>query len=138
MASRTTETAVREIIQTNLTGPQVRAFISDASLWITEELGAEDPPLSLGRLEVIERYLACALVRLRDMGLKDSTIQDVSETYQVDSEMTDYLMRAASFDPTGKVRAHFMAAKPIALASAPSTPVKFRVGDGFVDVSVDE
>lgn len=131
--SRTTETAVREIISTNLTGPQVRAFIEDASLWITEELTAEDPPLSLGRLEIIERYLACALVRIRDLGLKDSTIQDVSETYQADSEVTDYLLRAASFDSTGKVREHFLAPKPVALPTAPIYPVKFNVGTGFVD-----
>lgn len=133
--SRTTETAVREIIQTNLTGPQVRAFIEDASLWITEELASEDPVPSLGRLEIIERYLACALVRLRDLGLKDSTIQDVSETYQADPEITDYLLRAASFDSTGKVREYFLAPKPVALPTAPIYPVKFRVGEGFVDLS---
>jgi hypothetical protein len=131
VASRTSETAVREIIQTKLTGPQVRAFIDDASLWITEVL--VDAGHSDQRLEIIERYLACALCRLRDLGLKDSTISDVSETYQADPEVTDYLLRAASFDTSGKVRQHFLAPKPVALATPLILPLKFGVGTGFTD-----
>jgi hypothetical protein len=131
VASRTTETAVREIISTNLTGPQVRAFIADANLWITEVLGSEG--YSAERLEIIERYLSCALVRLRDLGLTDNTIGDVSETYQADPEITDYLLRAASFDTTGKIRLHFLAPKPVALPTPIVRALKFRVGDGFSD-----
>lgn len=133
MPTRTTETAIREIIATNLTGPQVMAFAADASLWVSEEL------IGLGfsdqRLEVIERYLTCALVRIRDLGLKTSTINDVSETYQADSDVTDYLLRAASFDSTGKVRQHFLAPKPVSLRVGPLLPIKFRVGDSFADQS---
>jgi hypothetical protein len=131
--NRTTETAVREIMQTNLTTPQILAFISDASLWVTEEM------TSLGytdaRLEVIERYLSCALVRTRDLGLSNATISDITENYQADPEVTDYLLRAASFDTTGKVRQHFLAPKPVAARTPIVLPVKFNVGTGFVDES---
>ena len=87
MATRTTETAVREIIKTALTAPQVKAFIADANLWVTEELGSEG--LTDGRLEIIERYLACALIRVRDLGLKSASVDDVKEDYQVDKDVTD-------------------------------------------------
>lgn len=133
MATRTTETAVREIIETGLTGPQVRAFIADANVWVTEELAGETPTPSATRLEIIERYLACALIRLRDVGLKDSTIEDVKESYQVDPDVTDYLLRAASFDASGKVRAHFLTPPDATGESAVPKQVVFRVGEGYAD-----
>lgn len=131
MATRTTETAVREIISTSLSSPQVNAFILDASVWIDEEVATYVPVPSATRLEIIERYLACALIRLRDLGLKDASVENVTETYQVDPELTDYLTRAASFDPTGQVRANFLAPKPVALPQPIIIPAVFRIGDGF-------
>jgi hypothetical protein len=131
VATRTSETAVRQIMQTALTTPQVLAFIADANLWVTESLA----PLGLSteRLEIIERYLSCALVRVRDLGLKDASVQDVSETYQVDPEVTDYLLRAASFDPTGTVRQHFLAPKLVATPTPPTYSMVAEVGKGFDD-----
>ena len=55
--ARTTATAVREIIQTGLTTPQINAFIADMDLWVTEELATYTPSMSADRLEIIERYL---------------------------------------------------------------------------------
>lgn len=131
---RTTVTACKEILSTTLTDSQIYAFILDANIFVTEELGAEDPALSASRLEVIERYLACALVRLRDLGIKNATLKDMSETYQVDSEVTDYLLRAASFDPTGAIRKHFLAPKEFS-----STPqLKYRVGKTFTEEADEE
>lgn len=130
MAVRTSATAVREIMTTGLTTPQINAFIADASLWVTEEISS-DSTVSADRLEVIERYLACALCRLRELGLTEATVGDVTEQYQVDPQITDYMMRAAAFDPTGKVRQNFLAPRPVA---AP-TPLLYggitRVGKGF-------
>jgi hypothetical protein len=121
--ARTTDTAVREIIATDLTTPHVKAFIDDASLWVTEELGGEG--LTAGRLEIIERYLACALIRLRDLGLKSATLENVKEDYQVDASVTDYLLRAAAMDPTGKVRQAFLP------DGNGAKTVMFKVSGGF-------
>lgn len=129
MAIRTSEPAVRQIIKTGLTAPEINVFIADASLWVDEELSVVTPALSDARLEVIERWLTAALIRTRDLGLANTTLEDVSEKYQVDSEVTDYLLRAASMDPTGAVRRHFLAAKP---TMAPVNVIA-RVGPGFVE-----
>lgn len=137
MATRTTVTAVREIIDTALKTAQVRAFILDANVWVSEELATVDPAISPARLEIIERYLACALIRVRDLGLKSATLQDVTEQYQVDASVTDYLLRAASFDPTGKIRAEFLTSNSSKGGSAASKTVLFQVGQGFADCDAD-
>lgn len=124
MARRTNETAVKAIIATALTGPQIEVFLGDASLWVDEELGSSS--LSASRLELIERYLTCALIRLRDLGLKSAKYDDITEQFQVDPNITEYLLRAAAFDSTGTVRRFFM-------APADTRPVQFRVGTRFVD-----
>ena len=126
---RTTVTAVREILQTSLTDTQITAFIKDADVWIGEELATAS--ISDARLEVIERYLACALARLSDLGLSRVTIGDVSESYQVDPQVTDYLLRAAAFDPTGLIRQTFLAPKPLAQPGAAS--IVYRIGQSFTD-----
>jgi len=116
MAVRTTEVAVRQILSTSLTTEQIVRFIRDASLWVDEELVVFN--LSPSRLELIERYLACSLVRLRDLGLKSLKLDDISEQYQVDPDVTDYLKRAASFDSTGSVMKSFMPSKSKIASSA--------------------
>ncbi len=121
---RTDATAVKLVLATTLTEPQVEAFIADASLWIDEELLTFE--LSADRLEIIERYLACALIRLRDLGVKQAKFDDITEHYQVDPQVTDYLLRAAAFDRSGTVRRYFMAPKDIRSA-------QYRTGEGFVD-----
>jgi hypothetical protein len=121
---RTNESAIRDVISTSLDSEQINAFAADASLWVTEELGGAG--LSNDRLELIERYLACALIRLRDLGLQSATFDDVAEQYQVDPVVTDYLLRAAAFDPTGRVRDAFVETRE-------RGPMRVRVGTGFVD-----
>lgn len=123
---RTHEDRVRAVINTALTSSQVGAFVEDASLWVTEELSAEG--YTEARLEVIERYLACALIRVRDLGLSSVTFKEAAEKYQVDPEVTDYLVRAASFDSSGKIRRHFLSG-----GDSTSRPVRFQVGTGFRD-----
>ena len=127
--ARTTATAVREVLVTTLTDTQITAFINDVDVWVSEELTSAG--ISDTRLEVIERYLACAMIRIRDLGLASGSIENVSEKYQVDPEVTDYLLRAASFDPTGKVRQTFLAPKPLAQPGA--LAVRFGFGTRFVD-----
>ncbi len=124
MARRTNETIVKAIIATSLTGPQIEVFIDDASLWVDEELASSG--LGTSRLEMIERYLTCALIRLRDLGLKSAKYDDITEQYQVDPTVTDYLLRAAAFDSTGTVRRYFMAPKD-------ARQVQYRVATRFVD-----
>lgn len=122
MPTRTNEGAVRNILTTGLGSTQILQFIADANLWVTEELGAS--LLSVGRLELIERYLACALIRTRDLGLSSTTLGTVSESYQVDPQVTDYLLRAAGFDTTGAVRRAFLVPKD-------SPTVVTSVGKGY-------
>ena len=124
MTLRTSEAAVKAILSTSLTATQVNAFIADASLWVDEELASSG--LSASRLELIERYLACSLIRIRDLGLSQAKMDDITEHYQVDPEVSDYLLRAASFDSTGIIRKYFMAPKDTRTASA-------RLGTRYVD-----
>lgn len=125
--ARTNESKVRAVLSTTLTSGQINAFIDDASLWVTEELASvTDFTFTTDRLELIERYLAAALCRLQDLGLKSSSINSVSESYQVDPNTTDYLLRAAAFDPTGTIKRVFM-------PSTDRKPVKFQIGKGFAD-----
>jgi len=91
---------------------------------VDEELGGST--LGASRLELIERYLTCALIRLRDLGLHQAKFDDITEHYQVDKEVTGYLQHAAAFDSTGAVRRAFMAPKN-------ARPAQFRVGARFVD-----
>lgn len=120
----TTEAAVRKIIKTALTSEQVTQFIDDAALWVAELLA--DEGYTAARTEAIERYLACALIRLRDLGLTNVTIREASEKYQVDPEVTDYLLRAAGFDTSGKIRLHFLAPEDSTLRA-----VSFATGTGY-------
>lgn len=124
--ARTNETEVRDVLSTSLTSGQITAFIGDANIWVTEELATPYPNLSADRLKIIEKYLACAMCRLRDLGLKQASMEDVSESYQVDSEVTDYLLRAAGMDPTGTVKKHF-------LPEGERRPIKFAIGTTFTD-----
>lgn len=122
--ARTSENAVKSVLDTSLTTDQIAQFIADASLWVTEELSAAG--LSEDRLELIERYLACALIRMRDLGLSSADMSGVRESYQVDPNVTEYLLRAATFDSTGAVRRQFLSPK-----DRPSAG--WLVGKGFRD-----
>jgi hypothetical protein len=126
--ARTTEAAVRLVLDTDLTSPQIVQFIADANTWVTLELANEG--MSATILEMVERYLACSLIRLRDLGLRSAKFDDISEQYQVDPELTDYLRNAAAFDTSGKVRAQFMAPR-----SARS--IKYRAGKSYQDEAAE-
>lgn len=127
---RTSVDKVREVIATSITDVQLLAFIKDASLWVDEELQTL-ATLSADRLELVERYLACALIRMRDLGLKAAKYDDINEQFQVDPETTEYLLRAAAFDQTGTVRKFFLASKD-------ARTIAWRIAESFVDESAAE
>lgn len=134
--ARTTVTAVQEILTTSLPVNQITAFIEDASLWVTEMLATEVPAPSAARLEIIERYLSCAIIKLRELtggGLTGTTIGDVSETYSVPAAVRDYLDTAAGFDASGTVRKHFLAPRPVAAPVPLIYSAKFGFGKTFAD-----
>lgn len=118
--ARTDEGAVRDAIETTLTNPQVTAFIDDASGWIDAQLA--DKGLTAATLTLVEKYLACHLITLRDPRIKSGKFGDTSETYQRDGEVTEYLKMAIALDPSGTVEDAFGDSKQ---------RVRFRVGEGY-------
>jgi len=104
--ARTDETLVATVIETSLTSEQINAFIDSASLWVDGNLVGRG--LSASLLAEIEKYLACHLITLRDPRLSSTKVSDVAETYQRDTQITEYLKAAAALDPTGRVREDFM------------------------------
>lgn len=104
--ARTSLTAVKDAIETSLEDWQVTAFIDDANVWVTARLASEG--LSSSVLERIEKYLACHFVTLRDPRLRTGTFGDTTETYQRDTQVTEYLKSAAALDPTGTVEEAFI------------------------------
>lgn len=122
MPIRTDSSAVLAAIDTDLTTVQVDAFISDASVWVDENLTTSS--LSDTLLEKIEKYLTCHFITLRDPRLRSANVGDVSETYQRDTQVTEYLMAAMALDPTGRVADAFGTRKD-------RTRVSYRVGTGY-------
>lgn len=118
--ARVTEAEVTAIIDTDLTSAQVQAFIDDASGWIDDNLA--DAGLFDATLKRIEKYLAAHFITLRDPRIRSGTIGDVSETYQRDTQVTEYLKAAAGMDPTGIIGDRLMGGRPRA---------HFRVGAGY-------
>lgn len=100
--ARVTQSEVTARIETSLSTTQLQAFIEDANVWVTDFLGGEG--LSTGRLKRIELYLACHYVTLRDPRLRRQAVEDVDETYQRDTQVTEYLRQAIAEDPTGIVK----------------------------------
>jgi len=139
--ARTTDTAVREILNTALPTNQLKAFIEDVSLWVTEMLANQVPAPSAARLEIIERYLSCAMVKLRELtggGLTSTTIGDVTESYSVPAAVRDYLDTAAGFDASGIVRRHFLAPRPASAPVQPTYGMQAITGKLFTDDVVEE
>jgi len=134
--ARTTDTAVREILNTALPTNQLKAFIEDVSLWVTEQLAILVPAPSAARLEVIERYLSCAMVKLREVtgsALTSQTIGDVTEAFALPASVRDYLDTAAGFDASGTVRRHFLAPRPVAAPVLPTYGMQAITGKLFTD-----
>lgn len=105
--ARAAESDVTARIDTSLSTAQIEAFIDDANSWVDEYLtdcGASD-----ARLKKVEIYLACHYVTLRDPRLRSQAVEDARETYQRDTEVTEYLKQAAAEDPCGIVKARLLA-----------------------------
>lgn len=117
--ARTSYEAVTQRIETSLEQEIVEDFIDDASAWVTDFLSGEG--VSSARLEKIEHYLACHYVTLRDPRLRQQQEDDVRETYQRDTQVTEYLRQAVAEDPTGIVKAKLLNQEEAAV-------VNFRVG----------
>ena len=126
--ARATETEVRKVIDTSLTSTQVNALLADANLWVTEELTAEG--YSTDRLKAIEKYLTAHFCTMQDPRLKSLKEGDVTETYQRDAVLTDYLRTAIGWDPSGTVEKAFASAGSEGSSGA---QVRFRFGDGYSD-----
>lgn len=119
--ARTNATAVRLILDTDLTSPQLEEFITDASLWVDNNITSGS--LSAAILEAIEKYLAAHFACLRDPRLTQARLGDVAETYQ----RSEYLKVAAALDTTGAVADKLMEGRP---------RLMFRVGEGY-DATLD-
>lgn len=122
---RSSVSAIQDVIDTDLSSIQITAFLGDANAWVTANLASSG--LTATILEKIEKYLACALIRLRDLGLSSGGFDGVTEQYQVDPKVTGYLHTAADFDTTGTIRETFM---------APPERTRFRayVGTGYASL----
>lgn len=118
--ARTTEEDVRLAIATNLESAQVAAFIDDASLWVTTHLASTGQSDDV--LAAIEKYLACHFITLRDPRLKAGKFGDTTETFQRDSEVTEYLKAAIALDASGVLQDLF---------GAKRQRFRFRVGTGY-------
>jgi len=121
--ARTTLTAVQLAIDTSLEDDQVEAFIDDASAFV-DDIAAKDATITSAKLTLIEKYLACHLVTLRDPRLKTEKYGDTSETYQRDGEVTEYLKAAMALDPTHTIRDAF---------NDEGTPFRFLAGTGYAE-----
>lgn len=119
--ARTTEAAVKLAIDTDLASAQITAFIDDASA-VVDDIASADTTITSAKLTLIEKYLACHFVTLRDPRLRSSKVGDTTDTFQRDTQVTEYLQAAMALDPTGTVRATFDADK---------APFRFRAGTGY-------
>lgn len=117
---RTNEGDVLLAIDTELASDVLAGYIADASVWVDMHLAGQG--ISDALLEVIEKYLACHFITLRDPRLKAAKFGDTSETYQRDGEVTEYLKAAMALDPTGIIADLFTPSKP---------RFRFRVGQGY-------
>lgn len=118
--------AVLGIIDTELKTARIEDFITDAHVWVNKFLNGVCTSLTETELTVIEKYLAAHFITLKEPRLKQVKLGDVSETYQRDDKVTEYLTTAASFDPCGIIEDHL-------IPSSTKKRVQFRVGEGFDD-----
>ena len=124
--ARTTAAAVKLILDTSATDPQIEAFIDDANAWISVHLEGACDQLTAAILIKIEKYLAAYFVTLRDARLLSERLDDVQEKYQRDPKVSEYLRAAIALDPCGIVREEF-------LDQENKMKIRFRMGEGFDD-----
>lgn len=103
--ARTTEAAVKLIVETSLGTTAIEALIDDASLFVDENLLGQG--LSASLLTSIEKYLAAHLVTVRDPLLHSRRRDDITDTFLRDQN--PYLKYAIQLDPTGAIEEAFAA-----------------------------
>lgn len=123
MAVRTSVSAVSLIVSTDLDASQIEALLIDASLWVDEVFVPKCPAATEGQLTAIEKYLTAFYVTLQDPRLTQARHDDVSESYQRDPKLSEYLRLAQSFDPCGILKDIF----------GDSKKIRFRTGEAFND-----
>ncbi len=103
MPLRSTEGAVKLILETNLAEPAITPFLETANLLVTEELAPEGP--SDERLELIERYLAAHFTCLMDPRVQKEQVGDQRNEFEGKTgeglRSTRYGTQAITIDPTG-------------------------------------
>lgn len=119
--ARTNEAAVALAIDSDLTSAQIVAFIDDASAFV-DAIAAADATVTAARLTLIEKYLACHFVTLRDPRSKTAKLGDTADTLQRDPEVTEYLKAAMALDPTNTIRGAF---------DDETREFRYRVGAGY-------
>lgn len=116
-APYTTIAEVKKIIEvpTALTDEKLTAFLTDATLVVTEDL--EGRGMSQDRLALIAKYLTAHYVTIlvERGGLTSSSVDDAAETYggpkgATGLAMTRFGQQAIAFDTTGTLKA--MATRP--------------------------
>lgn len=108
MAHRTNTQAVCDVIETALTGDQVKPFIQTANLLVDEHLGSVTPAITAALLKEIETYLAAHFLTLWDPRVSKEQGDDVSFTFEGKTgeglSSSRYGQMAITLDPTGKLR----------------------------------
>lgn len=121
--ARTNATAVGLIVDTNLDTTAIDAFIEDATL-IVDRLAADCGSLSTAELTMIEKYMAAHLLTAREARIKHKRRGDVTDVYQRDGEMSEYLKAAIGMDPCGVLKQMFDPPED-------QVALSFRVGAGY-------
>jgi hypothetical protein len=78
--ARTTETEVKQIIDTDLTDEQVAPFVTTANVLVTDVLAGQGYGENL--LHEIEKYLAAHLLTARDPRVSKEKVGTAEATYQ--------------------------------------------------------
>jgi hypothetical protein len=107
MANRTNTTDVKQILDTNLDGSVIKAFIDTANTIVGDTLGS-DTTLSATQLKEIEKWLAAHLIAAtRQRQGSAEKVGDASITYQGKTGMglnsTMYGQQVLMLDSTGKM-----------------------------------
>ncbi len=104
---RTSSKRVCAIVDTDLTDPQVQAFILTANLLVTQELGTTDKLTDAMKAE-IEAYLAAHFITLRDQRTMKEEADGVRFTFEGKTgqglDGSKYGQAAQDLDTTGALR----------------------------------
>lgn len=103
--ARTTREAVQRVLQTNEDPDVIEEFMADAHAWVDANLSGEG--IATGILSSIEKYLAAAFVTAKDPRVTRTSTDDMSDTFQRDPEVSEYLKIAAGMDPTKRLGSEF-------------------------------